>query len=127
MGELFETERKRTKEKESKFAFFCFLLIFGIGAFQWVTVEKSEKNVSLPPFASGLRFPPRPHRSSPPRRPRVADSILRKHYHRFLFSANQIAALIALAVGRSPCPARGCFPVAAALDAAIRVSALTPV
>ena len=43
MGELSETERKRTKEKENKFAFFCFLSLFGIGTFQWVTAEKSGK------------------------------------------------------------------------------------
>ena len=46
-GELSETERKRTKEKESKFAFFCFLSLFGIWAFQWVTAEKTRKNFSL--------------------------------------------------------------------------------
>ena len=39
--------RKPTKEKKAKslsFAFFRFLLLFGIGTFQWVTAEKSKKN-----------------------------------------------------------------------------------
>jgi hypothetical protein len=57
MGEPFETERKRTKAKENKFAFSCFLSLFGIRAFQWVTAEKSGKISSLPPFASGLHLP----------------------------------------------------------------------
>ena len=44
-----ESERKKKKEKESQFAFFRFLLLFGIEPFQKVTAEKSRKN--LPPFS----------------------------------------------------------------------------
>ena len=40
-----ETERKKKKGKESKMAFFCFLLVFGIGTFQRVMSEKSKKNL----------------------------------------------------------------------------------
>ncbi|MFZ0601339.1 MAG: hypothetical protein WAN05_08255, partial [Roseiarcus sp.] len=39
-----ESRRKKKKGKESEKAFFCFLLLFGIGTFQRVMSEKSKKN-----------------------------------------------------------------------------------
>ena len=44
-----ESKRKKRKAKRLSFAFFPFLLVFGIGTFQWVTGEKSRKN--FPPFS----------------------------------------------------------------------------
>jgi hypothetical protein len=40
---LSERKRKEKKARLLSFAFFRFLLVFGIGTFQWVTSEKSEK------------------------------------------------------------------------------------
>jgi hypothetical protein len=45
---LRESKGKQMKAKRLSFAFFCFLLFFGIGAFQRVTGEKNEK-ISLSP------------------------------------------------------------------------------
>jgi hypothetical protein len=60
-----ELERKKKKEKESKIAFFRFLLLFGIWTFQRVMSEKSEKNFPPPSLASQVaREAPRAHDSS---------------------------------------------------------------
>jgi hypothetical protein len=60
-GESFASQSKPTKLKESKMAFFrfffYFLLVFGIGTFQWLMAEKSRKNLPLQIFASGLHRP----------------------------------------------------------------------
>jgi hypothetical protein len=48
---LSERKRKEKKAKLLSFAFFRFALVFGIGPFQWVTSEKSEKNFPLSPLA----------------------------------------------------------------------------
>jgi hypothetical protein len=95
--------------------------------FQWVTVEKSEKNFSARPFASGLHFPifdallfPSSTALGPefdPAQTLSSISLFRKS-NRGSYSAGCWSITL---------PARRCFPVAAALDAAIRVSALTPV
>ena len=119
-GELFENKRKRTKAKESKIAFFCFLLLFGIGAFQWVMAEKSRKIPPLRPFASGLHSPPPARCFSPHRPPSVPDSTLHKRYHLFLFSASYSPRSYRAGCWSATLRARqGCFPVVAALDAAI--------
>ena len=47
-----ERKRKRKKAKWLFFAFFRFLLLFGIGTFQRVMSEKSEKNFPPPSLAS---------------------------------------------------------------------------
>ena len=98
VGEPFETERKRTKAKESKFAFFYFLLVFGIGTFQWVTAEKSEKISPLLRFASGLHFPIPGRCFSPHLIASALNSTLRQRYHRFLFFTSNSWSLLALAV-----------------------------
>ena len=46
--ELDESKRKKKKGKKSEMAFFCFLLLFGIGTFQRVMSEKSKKNFRRP-------------------------------------------------------------------------------
>ena len=53
--EFHESQRKKKKKGNSlSFAFFCFLLLFGIGTFQRVTAEKSEKFFSLSDSRGGL-------------------------------------------------------------------------
>ncbi len=47
-----ERKRKENRFFLLSFAFFCFLLLFGIRAFQWVTAEKSRKNFPSSQLAS---------------------------------------------------------------------------
>jgi hypothetical protein len=104
IDELSETERRGTKAKESKFSFFCFAKS---GLFSGLRPKKVKK-ILPPAIRLRVEFSTSTASLFPPQWPRVAGPILRKHYHRFLFYENQIAALVALAVGSIALRSRGC-------------------
>jgi hypothetical protein len=86
--EFHESQRKKKKVKSLSFAFFPFLLLFGIEPFQWVTAEKSRKNFlpfSLAREVAGRVSHPRARLHSRRRRSQAGFSSDHQHPYSYHF------------------------------------------